>query len=521
MAAYPLLEKLKKLISALSSAQKRDFRRYIQSLGGDNTRYVRLFDAINEWLKLKKFPEKFLTDLTTRKVIRKPEEFSVVAGILYEKILESMRNTPRSRAAKNQIRGIISDIQFLADIELYPESLALLDKARELAKKFDYPPYLLDLLSVEREILFLSRRSDFFQRLEEIRTEEDLLIQRLTTDQLIYSLNIATLKRLVQNDNVPEESSISLNDWRNLAATNPADIEALPFRTQRRLNIALMNDIDFYSGKEDSRAATRLQYAQNIVQLYELFPQFKSEEPDLYIQHLGMFLSLALEQGAGHFFEQAKSDLPNLEGTAGFCRWVAPVYLHWYYQSEAYAAGCKFIDEMDLAKQIETFHDKMTPSRYMTICFTAFELCWLNKQPNDALDWLNRIIMYKPASFQLDLQCFARFLQIPVLCDCGIFKAHLTPLYVTEGLQRWLRKHNFTTPFHQSLLGLMKEIAVTPETFHSVPANVKVIAALEKEMSAGAVQTNPLTLILVWLKARQEKKSMDQVVKRFLSKKQE
>jgi|GEM_PF-3020739 len=512
MPSYPSLERLKKLISALSSSQKRDFRRYIQAMGGDSTRYVRLFDAIGNWLKLRKFPDLFLDELVARKAIRKPDEFSAVAGILYEKILESMRDTPRSRSAKNQLRGIMCDVQFLADMELYPESLALLEKAREMAKKYEYIYYLLDLYSVEREILFLSRRPDFFQRLEDIRLEEDRLIEGLHTDQSIYGLNIAVLKRLVQNEALPGESKKSLRHWHENLQQNEDAVAGLSFRTQRRLNIALMNDVDYISDRESLPNVSRLYYARRIVDLYDHALHYKMEEPDLYIQHLGLFLSLALERKDDDIFEKTRQELSVFEGSAAFYRSVVPVFLHWYYLSGKYEAGCTYISELDLTRKMGVFQEKMTPSRYLTICFTAFELHWLHRMHAASLQWLERIISYKPATFHIDLQCYARFLQIPVMYDCRIFHTHLNPSAVTEALQRWLRTRGLTDAFYQNLLCLAQEIVESPDHFHTTPTYRKALLRFENDLPGHPSHSSPLRLMLAWCKGRAEDKLLHEML---------
>ena len=135
------------LIKSLNKTEKRYFKLYASLQKGDKG-YLQLFDAIEKQVVYDE--ERILAKF---KQERFTNNFSVVKAYLYQSVLKSMRLYSSSASVQILLREMIADIQFLFERGLFKQAGKLIEKAKQMAYKYEYHLVLLEIISQETLLL--------------------------------------------------------------------------------------------------------------------------------------------------------------------------------------------------------------------------------------------------------------------------------------------------------------------------------------------------------------------------------
>lgn len=157
-------DRLFDLIRTLTKNEKGYFKKIslASSQKEDSNQYIKLFDAID---RQKEYDEDPLIDAFSKG--NKKFNFSAAKNFLYDRILTSLESYHAARVP-GEIRSYMNQVEILMQKLLHQQAEKLLEKAEQLAEKFQMDELMPDIL-LKRILLWKVRKYDGISR-EEIET---------------------------------------------------------------------------------------------------------------------------------------------------------------------------------------------------------------------------------------------------------------------------------------------------------------------------------------------------------------
>ena len=397
------------LIKSLSKNEKRYFKIYVQRGGQENTKTIKLFDAIleqevyNENEILKKHP-----DFT-------PGQFSNLKAELYKHILQALRLFHDGKNLDIKIRKHIDYSQLLIDRNMYAQAENQLKKAKKLASQNDSLELLLEIGRLEKKILTNIFVTNNQKKVNNIVSEIIHITEKIN--------RVSQLSNLESKLNSLYKKVGFIRDKRDHNAIENYLNKNLPEYEEETLSILekihLYNLFigyyffihDFLSGYKE---------AKKLVNLFHENENLKKSKTDFYIQALNKF-SIA-QSKLSRYEEFVKTvnliqDIPYISGIV-LNEDIKTKLYKYYYLHELnrymmlgdFKAGVQMIEDMqdDLYHFIEKLDQHTTIIFYYKIASMHFG----NSEYNKAIKWLNKIISMPDADIRRDIHCFARILNL-------------------------------------------------------------------------------------------------------------
>ncbi len=523
MSNQPWLEKLKNLIKVLTPSQKRDFKKASRFWGGESLVYMKLFDALNDDLKKGDLPLGYLARLEQQGVVKKGD-FSAVAGFLHRKILDNLRSSPDSFSGKSKLSSYLTEAQFLANKNLFQEGFELIAKARQLLRNYDYPFIALDYCQFERDLLHRSASPNLVQKLKELHEEERNILSRLQFDHTLITYYVEIQGCIQHNQCLSPESNLALlalcEQWLE---GDPL----YPFQTQRRIYalLALFASLpDRLLPQSDLernilRHPLEFEFCRRLIHLYVRYPLAKKEDPDLYLQNLDRFLSLALREGKVEFFNDFEDDLQDYVNSeyADYYRSIVYLYLLRYLKEGSFIKAKAFLNSARIYHRIDGFKEQMTNVRYLTICYACAQVEMGLNQPELCKQWLDKIIRHKEKDAWIDLKCIAQCLYILAEIDQGIYQVHRNPDGTINSLRKWMLQSKLNEPVHQAFLLLLGK--TLKDTEFSNKQEIEKHLHLFQSSISSAPKHHAFQFIEIWYKARIKNLPIEKIIKEEYSEK--
>ena len=271
-------QNLFELIKSLNPAEKRYFKVFAKRhVKGDVNNYVLLFNAIDKQIVydesklLKKFQNKGLF-----------RHFSSEKNYLYKLILKSMNAYELDKTTDAKIREQIGFITFLHRKRLFQQALKQLDKTKKLAIKYEHHYYLTQILHLETGIIHNAHELEYQKRLsnnqvemQEALQKANLLHQHQTLFGEVFWKNN---KRLFASneEQINYFRKVSQSDLlQKTASSTDFQIQKIRYQT---LQICYL---------QTHQLTKSYEYAQELIQLYEVHPHFLKYFSSEYIAALG------------------------------------------------------------------------------------------------------------------------------------------------------------------------------------------------------------------------------------------
>ena len=181
------------LIRSLTPTEKRYFKLY-SSMQGRRKNYVALFDAI---AAQPEYDEAALREQFAGERFLK--QFNVAKKYLYDLILRSLSNFHVASTSESQIREMLRNVEILFERGLASQALRQVDRAIELAARFERSALELEARSWKRRILHrqLTTTDEIERSLEPQRELLDRIRSGLDIQEIYYRA------RLLLSDGAP------------------------------------------------------------------------------------------------------------------------------------------------------------------------------------------------------------------------------------------------------------------------------------------------------------------------------
>lgn len=437
------------LVKSLSASEKRYFkvfsRRHVQ---GDVNKYEILFDAYDALPDEGPYDEARLKASLTD--ARLSKNFADEKKNLHEMIMKALRSYSAGTSIDTQISELLIDEELYRSKRLNTLRRKTLDKAIEMAERYEKFEILLTLL-VKQAYMNLELNHDtlreqaetigveYSQVLHKIQTITDL---RNLSDWLFIQVRMYASAGLPQNFWAVAEEKINDSTFKNY-------VPGLCFRADRNYyNIYSLH----YQLRED---ATRShEYEAKLYALYSAYPHMAQADPVLYLITINNTLSSLLSIGD---YAQMKALLDKVEATetanddeAGEAFQLLALYkMIYYHGTDQYEQTLQMIPwVMDGMKR---HRRKVNKARELSLLSNIAIAHMMLHKWQEAIDYTERIICDKSDARQ-DLKYGARLYQLIARYELGQIDLLTTQIRNT---QRWIDSRSPLSEEYNDILKLL------------------------------------------------------------------
>jgi hypothetical protein len=426
------------LVKSLSKSEKRYLRIYA-GMSGRAANYLQLFDAIDgqteydeEKIRKKLKGKKFLSQLHVTKIY------------LTELILKALKNYHAGTSVHSRLLDLLKDIELLFDKELYDLCYYKIEKAEDLAGKYEK-------LSLLTEVFFWKRKL----ALAVSGNRKDIHALLVKEKETIEQMNVL---------NTCWQHSVTIgmlaNDDNFLTRLTETKINAAYALQSKVLHYHILYGLHFIKG--DIKKAER--QISELIKLLEKYPDRIKEDPHSYVTAIGNKIGLYLSRkrwDAIPALIQKIRDVPSkykLKNESRFSvrLWLRMfnVELEMYRDSRQLEKGIALIDEI---QQFIAKRRKAIPADYILLFYYQFaNIFFLKKEYLKSLRWLNEIINSHVGNTREDIQSYARILNLIVHFELNNI---IVLRYAVDSCRRFLKKKTTEISAGTKLLNLFSKLS--------------------------------------------------------------
>lgn len=445
------------LIKSLSKSEKRNFKLYsnrIQSESG--LKFVQLFEAMD---KIPHYDEKLLLQKLPNV---KKNQLANLKRHLYGQILTSLRLIYIDKNIDIQIREQLDFARILYGKGLYMQSLKLLDRIKKIAE--DHHQDILHLEILEFEKMIEARHI----------TRSRMIANKMET-LLESSLHRSTV---TYRNNFLSNLNIQIQGWYiqfGHALTEEETKEFEAFYQSLLPDFLKLNEMTFFEKVNYFQAKFWYHYilldfksAQaNTINWFDIFqknPQMQRKDPMLYSRGLYYLLVLQfiLKEKEGfqktllvfeEFVENEKNTWNMNTRMTGFV-YLSLSQLNWCLIDNKYAEVIRLVPA--IMKDMKNYLPFMDSHRVHLIYYKIAGLYFLQKKYNEALEYINKVVIIPIDYLRNDLEINARLLHI--LCNYELNNFDLINDYLLPALEKSILKAKDSGHILKAMVSLVKKL---------------------------------------------------------------
>ncbi len=424
-----------KLIKTLTKSEKRNFKLYVNRIGGkENAKFIQLFDVID---KQREYEE----DQICKKIPTiKKSQISNLKRHLYRQLLISLRLIHIQRNMDIEIREQLDFAKILYNKGLYLQSLKLLDRIKTIAYENHQDSLHLEIIEFEKYIEsgYITRSLNY--RADELAEESEKLTKVVDTTSKLSNLALQLYGLYIRNGHIRSQKDAYFI-WEFFKSKLPkVDINKLNFYEKIYMyqchvwyNYILQDFLKCYSN------------AFRWVYLFKENPKMIQTDPSMYLRGYNNLLATLFYIGDYpkfkrnlEEFEQVTQSLEEDMNTNGklLCfQYLQTARINGHFIEGSFKEGVRQIPEIEAGLERYKYH--MDQHRVMVFYYKIACLYFGSGNNEAALDYLNRIINFKVGNLREDIQCFARMLQL--ICHYELGNIDLLE-YIIKSVYRFLAK---------------------------------------------------------------------------------
>jgi Tetratricopeptide repeat len=408
-------DSLFQLIKTLEKSEKRNFKLYAtRNSSSDELKTILLFDALD---KMDTYEEAIL--LKKNKAIKK-QQLSNLKAQLYKQILSSLRLIDVTNIDV-LLHEQMDYARLLYDKGLYHQSLKVLDKVKELARKNNQLTHMQQVLFFEKNIEALYITRSMKDRADKLGEEADEVNNKLQLVSKLSNLSLQLYSWYINNGhcrNKEEEVEIK-HFFDTKFDIDPAACkgfyEKLFLYQSYCWNAFIRQDFLMY-----------YRYTQKWVDLFDDQPQMLAIETAHYIKGMhnlmGAHFNLAnhqkLKETLTTFDKFCSSDLVvNSANNRVQCFVYRTIsFFNKHFLEGSFTEGLASIPAIEA--QIKEYEIYLDRHRILVFYYKIACLYFGSGDYENAVDYLNKIINWK-VDLRTDLQCYSRLLHLIAHYEMG------------------------------------------------------------------------------------------------------
>jgi hypothetical protein len=436
------------LTHSLSKSEKRYFKLHASLQSGEK-KYLLLFNAIekqkeenDDELKQLFSSEKFINQL------------HVAKNYLYKLIIKSLNAFYAEASSEAEINQAILNIQVLYNKSLYRQANSVLVKAKKIAYEYENYQAILQLLKLEKALVVRSEDTA-----NNIFNEEQNVLKKLDTISKLWDLH--SKSHLFSSNKGNIRNKVDLKKFKKIIS-NPILKQKESLGSYQA--DFFFNTIHGYYYDTTGDLKNSYLYRKKLLELMEAHPRHIKDKPRAYIGVVALLLVGQGRLGKIKDFFNTLQKLKNLpdnnqvfqsESIRAYIFMCADIQeLSIYAQLKQYQKAIDIVPEIE--KKLEQFSKHIPQAVKTDFYFNIASVYFGTKEYKKSLAWVNMIINDQKTEARIDLQSFARILNLMIHYELG---NNDTVEYAIKSAYRFLlRKENL----HQLESAVLKFIKKTP-----------------------------------------------------------
>ncbi|MCD4834468.1 MAG: hypothetical protein K8R31_11775 [Bacteroidales bacterium] len=442
------------IIKSLTKAEKRYFKLHVnKQIAGEDTKFLKLFDLID---KQKDYDESKI--LEKEKTI-KSQQLSNLKAHLYKQILQNLRNINSDEDIDLRIRELIDHSAILYNKCLYDQCVKMLDKAKNLAKKYDKNVLLLEIIEFEKRLVTKYIRSNIEVKVSELIKASDQINKKINNINTFSNLTIKLYSFYLKIG--------FLRNHKDFELVNSFLYSTLPVFQEEQLSfdekMYLYNSfVGYYFFIQDFERG--YEYAKKWVSLFDENFDLILPKIEIYIRAIN---NLLVSQSKLHRYDEFKItvrklnsivEIPDLKLTENIrlllFKYSSTHRINRYFMLGEFTKGAKIIPE--IAESLENF-EHLLDTHYVIIFYYKFACMYFgNSDYKKVIYWLNKIINMKDVDLRSDIHSFARILNLISHYELG--NLDLVDYYI-RSTYRFLIKKNDLHLFQKIIMKFLRKLS--------------------------------------------------------------
>jgi hypothetical protein len=440
MAKTPSLS-LRNLINALTGSEKRYFKLYVGEKEAKESKYLILFDLIDQGSIL---DEEELKQAVYDGDIGESRKFSELKSYLFELILRALQSYDTKGNVNIRLQELLQGTQVLFRRSLFKEARQNLSKAKKLASKYEEHLMLLEIIRWEKKIAYALTDIKYLdEKLENLEKEERYhLVQ--------YQLRTRyrnTFFKLLTNIRKKGPGGDS-NKYLDQLITSIKRL-VLPAETGHNTKVIFYRLVSMQKYIEGD--------INGFIETNNLLLNLLEEEPHFLKQEVSEYISVMNNLMIGHGtlgqFGEVQMLLDKFKNIKSITKDdELKIHRQYYMNLFSYCIHTGSFDKGVAAfKEHQKFLKKNSSKSFMkhSFYFQYFYLHFGAGKFDAALQYLNDWLDLKTNTERDDLQALARILNLLIHKEMG---NHMLIQSLTRSASRFLNKTKFVSKYEESIL---------------------------------------------------------------------
>ncbi|MEM7105049.1 MAG: hypothetical protein AAF502_18075 [Bacteroidota bacterium] len=496
------------LIKTMSKSEKRHFKLYVnRNQGGQDTKFQMLFDVLD---KSSSYDEEHILKKITS---IKRQQLSNLKAHLYKQLLVSLRLLHKNKLVDVEIREHLDYARILYKKGLYLQSLKILAKIKEVARKQHLDILHLEIVEFEKLIESRHITRSIEGRADLLSEESDRLMHNIKGSSSLSSLSLRMYGRYLDLGHIRNEEEGQALEIFFKSKLPKVDQASLSFFERFHWETAhtWYNYI-----KQDWVAYYR--NASKWVALFDQNPEIREKHPVMYMKGLHNVLNALflinnnerfkeqLDKLQSFYYTNEEKYSTNTHIRAFLYIYMARINQH--FMEGTFSKGLELVPE--IAEGLEKFRINLDLHRSLVFFYKIACLYFGAGQYASAIEYLNRVIQLRIGNLRADIQCYSRMLHLIAHFELG----HYDLLeHLIKSVYRFLLKHQDLSLVHQAVLKFLRK------ALGLLPDQVKpAFEALKQQLIE--ISNNPFEAraflyldLISWLEASIERKTVEEMIR--------
>lgn len=442
------------IIKSLTKAEKRYFKLHVnKQIAGEDTKFLKLFDLID---KQKDYDESKI--LEKEKNI-KSQQLSNLKAHLYKQILQNLRNLNSDEDIDLRIRELIDHSTILYNKCLYDQCVKMLDKAKNMAGKYEKNALLLEITEFEKRLVTKYIRCNIEDKVSQLIKASDLINEKINHINTFSNLTIKLYSFYLKIG--------FLRNHKDFELVNSFLYSTLPVFKEEQLSfdekMYLYNSfVGYYFFIQDFERG--YEYAKKWVNLFDDNNELILPKIEMYIRSIN---NLLVSQSKLHKYDEFKNtvkkldsiaEIPDLKLTENIrlllFKYSSTHRINRYFMLGEFTEGSEIIPEV--AASLEKY-ELLLDTHYIIIFYYKFACMYFgNGDYHNVIFWLNKIINMKDVDLRSDIHSFARILNLISHYEIG--NLDLVDYYI-RSTYRFLIKKNDLHLFQKIIMKFLRKLS--------------------------------------------------------------
>jgi len=443
-------DSLLQLIHSMTKSEKRNFKLNSKKTGDTSKLYVKLFDHLDKYGNLND------SNILKRIPELKKSQLSNLRAKLSKAILRSLRDINKEIYQEIKARERFDFAKVLYAKGQYRESLDMLQVVKRMAQNLHLSPLEYLAISFEKQIESQHVTKSMSPKAYQLAIESNSIIKELELTNELSNLSLLLYARHLENGFVKNETEYQELHKYFYSLIPITENNELEF--YQRLNL-YQSYVWFYHMAQDF--VNYYRYAQKWVNLFEEYPSMKGPATVLYIKGLHNVLNALFMAGKRKQFRENIEKLLQFNNDDQFRLSVNEKgqlqlfkYIHGInsiFMTAEYEYGAQFAD--DLSNRIDNKEYPWDPSRIMVFNYKIACIHFGNGDLDKTITYLNRVEDNYSPRLKVDIQCFARVLNLIAHFDLG---NDILVSYKIKSVFRFLLKMGELEKVHSEILRFVR-----------------------------------------------------------------